>query len=62
MKAILYINGYRIGEITYDHPKDHHGKTVVLPSADGPDVAQVVIRDEGSERDWITEQAKIRKM
>jgi len=31
MRAHVFINGYLVGALDYEHPKDSHGRAVVLP-------------------------------
>jgi len=54
VKARLFINGFFLGEITYEHPK-LNGKTVVLPEKEPRSAGQVqvLISDEENRNHWI---------
>lgn len=60
MRAILFIDGRRIGEITYNHPVDN-GKTIPIPTAseEYDSEAAIMITDDDGNR-WLG-QMKLRR-
>lgn len=63
MKAILYINGWMVGELDYELPRDSRGRRIATPSADPEsknDVGVLILAntDERSSPAWFG-QAKL---
>lgn len=52
MKAILAIDGFLVGTLEYELPKDSRGKRIKLPSAESRSQAVVIVSD-GDSTKWV---------